>query len=228
MGFGKHSLIDYTTIDLYLPKVDRRTEAITHKVHLVDGLNAKMLIGMDIFQRVSITINIGNKQATIGSCNNIVLPLGLTPQVRNQFSQQILSDQNATIPPRSIGQVLARSKLPEGWDLLFKPLYTKPNVKVFVQIIDCGMKEILMKNNTNKTLVINEKTKLGRVVEYRADGYYKTHIDQVGTASTDPQRLTIRNLLAYNSHSGPSKSILENGITIYGNPGKVNKIAQIA
>ena len=187
-----------------------------------------MLIGMDILERESVTINTGNKRATIGSCNNIVLPLGLTTQVRNQFSQQILSDQNATIPPRSIGQVPVRSKLLEGWNLLFKLLYTKPNVKVFVQIIDCGMKKILIKNNTNKMPVINEKTKQGSVVEYRADSYYRAHIDLVGTASTDSQCLTIRNLLAYNSHSGPGKSILENGITIYGNPGKVNKIAQIA
>ena len=65
VGPGKHSLVDYTTIDLYLPRVNWRIAAITYKVHVVDGLKARMLIDMDILRRKSVTIDTGNKQATI-------------------------------------------------------------------------------------------------------------------------------------------------------------------
>ena len=51
-----------------------------------------MLIGMDIFGRKTVTINTSNKQATIGSCNDIVILLEVTPQIKNWFAQQILSD----------------------------------------------------------------------------------------------------------------------------------------
>ena len=83
IGPGKHSLVNYTTINLYLPRNNQHTAAITRKVHVVDRPKAQMLIGMDILVRESITIDTGNKQATIGSCNDIVIPFEVTPQVRN-------------------------------------------------------------------------------------------------------------------------------------------------
>ena len=83
VGPGKHSSVDYTTINLYLPKVNQCIAAITGKVHVVDRLKAKMLIGMDILGKKSVTINTGNKQATIGSCDDIVILFKVIPQVRN-------------------------------------------------------------------------------------------------------------------------------------------------
>ena len=85
-----------------------------------------------------------------------------------------------------------------------------------------------MENDTNRTLVINGKTKLGRVMEYEADECYRAHINAVSPAPADPQRSTIRNLLAYHSQIGPSKLTLKNGITIYRDLGILNKIVQIA
>ena len=80
---GKHSSVDYTTINLYLLKVNQCIAAITHKVHVVARLKAKMLIGMDILGKKSVTINIGNKQATIGGSDDIVIPFKVIPQVKN-------------------------------------------------------------------------------------------------------------------------------------------------
>ena len=55
-------------------------------MHKVDRLKIKMLIGIDILGNNSVTIDTNNKQATIGSCNNITIPLEVEPQVKNQFS----------------------------------------------------------------------------------------------------------------------------------------------
>ena len=73
-----------------------------------------------------------------------------------------------------------KSNFLEGWDLLFEPLYARPNVTVFAQKVNSIMKKILIKNDTNKIFVISGKTKLGKVVEYKADGCYKAHINTVG------------------------------------------------
>ena len=102
VGPGKHSSVNYTTIDIYFPGNKRRTTAIHQEVHMIDSLKAKMLIGMNIFGRKTVTIDTSNKQATIGSCNNIVIPLEVTHQIKNQFAQQILSVQNITTLPRTI------------------------------------------------------------------------------------------------------------------------------
>ena len=157
---GKHSLIDYATIDLSFPGNKRCTAAVHQEVHVVNGLKTKMLIGIDILSRKSFTIDIENKRATIGSCNNIVIPLEVAPQAQMQFTQQILANRNKIIPAKTLGQILIGSKLPEERDLFFEPSYAKPNVIVFPQIIDCEMTKILMRNNTVDVLTIAGKTQL--------------------------------------------------------------------
>ena len=183
-GFGpeKHSLVDYTTIDLYFSGNKHFIAAVHQEVHVVDGFKAKMLIGINILGRESFTINTKSRRATIKSCNNIVIPLEVAPQAQMQFTQQILANKDTTIPMKTLGQIPVQSKLREKKDLLFKPSYTKPHVTVFAQIVNCRMTEILMRNNTDNVLTIVGKTQLRRVVEYKTDACYQAHIDTVGTA----------------------------------------------
>ena len=212
VGPGKHSLVDYATIDLYFSGNNQRIAGINQEVHVVDRHKIKMLIGINTLGKESFTINIKNRRATIGSCKNIVIPLEVAAHAQMQFTQQILADKNMTIPARTLGQILVRSKLPEGRNLFFEPSYAKPNVTVFAQIVNCGMTKILTQNNTDNVLIIAGKTRLGRVVKYKVDACYRMHIDTVGTAPINPQCLTIRNRIACSSNINPST---------------VNKIAQI-
>ena len=125
---------------------------------MVDGLKAKMQISIDIFSRKNFTIDTGNKKATIRSSNNIVFLLEVAPQAQMQSTQQILANKNKTILARTLGQIPVQSKLPERRNLSFEPFYTKPNVTVFTQIVNCGMTKILMQNDTNNVLTIAGKT----------------------------------------------------------------------
>ena len=79
IGPRKHLSVNYATINLYFPGNEHCTATIHQEVHVVDSLKAKMLIGINILGRKSFTINIGNKKATIGSCNNVVIPLEVAP-----------------------------------------------------------------------------------------------------------------------------------------------------
>ena len=113
-----------------------------------------MLVGIDILGRKSFTIDTRNKKATIESCNNIVILLEVASQIQMQFTQQILADKDTTTPARTLKQIPVQNKLSEGSNHLFKPSYAKPNVTIFAQIVDCGMTEILMQNNTDNILTI--------------------------------------------------------------------------
>ena len=180
---------------------------------MIDGLKAKMPIGMDILKKKSFTNNTGNKQATIGSCNDIVIPLEVAPQAYMELIQQTLADKDTTIPAKTLGQIPIQSKLPEKRDFFFQPSYTKPNFTVFAQVVNCRMTDILMQNNTDNALIIAGKTWLEQVVEYKADACYRVHINTVGTAPINLQCLIIRNCIAYNNDTSLSTA---------------NKIAQIA
>ena len=125
-----------------------------------------MLIGINILSKKSFTINTKNKKATIESCDNIIIPLKVTPQAHTQFTQQILADKDTTLPAKTLGQIFIKSNLPEEKDPLLKLSYTKPNVTVFAQIIDCRMTKILMQNNIDNAVTIASRTQLEQVVEY--------------------------------------------------------------
>ena len=51
VGPGKHSLVDYATIDLYFPGNEQCTAGINQEVHMVDGLKTKMLISINMLGR---------------------------------------------------------------------------------------------------------------------------------------------------------------------------------
>ena len=78
-----------------------------------------------------------------------------------QLTQQILANQDTTIPAKTLGQIPVQSKLPERQNLFFEPSYPKPNVVIFAQIVYCGMTKILILNNTDNVLTIAGKTQLG-------------------------------------------------------------------
>ena len=117
VGPGKHSSINYATINLYFPGNECCTAAVHWEVHVVDGLKAKMLIGIDILGSKSFTINTGNKKATIRSCNNIIILLEVAPRAQMQFTQQILANRDTTIPAKILGQIPVQSKLLKGTNL---------------------------------------------------------------------------------------------------------------
>ena len=111
VGPEKHLLVDYATINLYFPGNEHCTIMIHQYVHVVNGFEAKMLINTDILGKESFTIDAGNR--TIKSYNNIFILLGVASRAQMQFTQQILANKDMTIPARTLGQILAQSKLPE-------------------------------------------------------------------------------------------------------------------
>ena len=57
----KHSLVGYTTIDLYFLENKCCTAAVHQEIHVVNSLKVKMLISIDILGRENFTIDTGNK-----------------------------------------------------------------------------------------------------------------------------------------------------------------------
>ena len=127
-----------------------------------------------------------------------------------------------------MGQVPVRSNLPEKWDLLFEPLYARPDVTIFAQKVNCSMKEILMRNDTDRILVIFGKATLGRVVEYKADECYKAHINTICKAPINLQRSALHDFMAFDSLAESNKTVLDNRTICYRDHDTVGKLAGVA
>lgn len=81
IGSDKHMTSEYVIVPIYLVGDDVEA-VVTREAHLVDGLCAKMLVGMDIMGPEQIDIITLKKQDVIGSCENAVISIKVHPQSR--------------------------------------------------------------------------------------------------------------------------------------------------
>lgn len=58
IGSTIHKCEEFAVINLYIPGKDGRTAKITHEVHLINNLKAKLLIEVDIMGSESIVTDI--------------------------------------------------------------------------------------------------------------------------------------------------------------------------
>ena len=90
------------------------------------------------------------------------------------------------------------------------------------------MTEIFLQNNTDNTLTIAGKTQLGQVFKYKANACYQAKIDTVGATAINVHCSALEDFMAFNILAKSIKTVLDNGITCYGNPGTMGKLAKVA
>ena len=168
---GSHSCKEYTRIDIY---VQGNPIALIHRdVHIVDGLKAKFLIGMDIIGPESIIINVQRRIAIIGSCSNAEIEISVTPRAKEKVNRCVKAKGHTTIPARShIAIPVHTMSLPNDRDLLFEPT-TQPNgIAIYAHIVNCQMTTEYAHNDTDSPATLFEDTPLGSVIEYEADACF--------------------------------------------------------
>ena len=83
IGPRSHKCNKYTTITLYIPGTVGNKPAIasiTHQLHIVDDLQAKVLVGIDILGPEQAIINIDRQKLTLPLYNDIQADLTITPK----------------------------------------------------------------------------------------------------------------------------------------------------
>ena len=81
IGNAKYTSTDYIILDIYIPGTLNSKDAtvhIYHKAYIINKLNAKLLIGIDILVLEDIYINFSKQTITIKSHDDILTPINLT------------------------------------------------------------------------------------------------------------------------------------------------------
>lgn len=230
LGATIHNSDQYAKVDIYLTGVDGRTAVITREAHIVNDLRAKMLVGIDVLATEGITMDLPRKIAVISSYANIKVPLTITTKSTNQVSKAILAKQRTIIPPHSnLAVAIIEPDLPDGRDFLFEPDCRQADAAVYAHIVDHMMSEVHVRNDSDFPLVVPRKSRMGQIVEYKAEDCYLATADDAVLASTSrrqPMRqgwikTAMRGLLAaaavfHTSMDGSLERKLPNGITVYG------------
>ena len=189
LGTATHDTNEYVLIPMYLPatKPDGTKVLcrIVREIHLVSNLKAHMLIGNDIVGPEQIVIDVSTSKATIGSC-------GATADIScRQRSQQYTRRAVHTKKALSIAAGAERfipvsefDKLPPERDFLFEPIQ-QANITLYAHIVDSKLHSVLAKNESNHTVQIPRKHRLGTVSELDYENVFFTeHFNDTAESAT--------------------------------------------
>ena len=204
VGQGTYRCNEFARLDIYLQ--GSPTALIHRDVHIVDGLKAKMLIGVDIIGSERIIIDVPRRIVIVGSCRNVKIPITVAPRAERRIKQQIKANNDVVVPPHAHLMIpIQQPELPPDRDLLFEPLEHVKGVAVYTHIVDCNMTAVQARNDTNTSVVLRKDTLLGTVVEYEVEGCYMADPDIAIFAAAGPNSKTMR---ARPSQSNPTGDVL--------------------
>ena len=179
IGSSKHLTAEYVvTPILFTGERDGKPmEArFMREAHIVQGLKAKMLLGIDVMGPEKFEMSLATKKLHIGSYN-VDVQISLKP--RGRHVQQVVSAISSTvIPPQSQATIqVHHAMLSFGRDFLFEPDDREYGLTLYAHIVDAGLFFIMAKNETEKPLRIPRNFRLGKIAEMHFDGCYHANAE---------------------------------------------------
>ena len=248
IGSDKHQTKEYLISPIFFPSKttngkDVLAKTAPREIHVVDGLRAGMLLGMDIMTPERMDLMLSQNKMKIGSCN--VETLIETRSHGPSMRRVVNALKETIIPPHTMATVrIHHLDLPDR-DFFFEPDDTE--LSIYSGLVDNEMSKILVKNDSARAVQISRNMRLGYVVEADIDGCY--HIasghDDVADLATrrpanehhehwiknifkqivDTPALTyfVENKDAIEISTSENDIVLNNGITVHkGDPDLIN------
>ena len=128
-GIGEriHHCSEYATFDLYISGSIHGQPAVTQisrGARIVEGLQANMLIGMDIIGPEGMSMVTPKWELHVSSCNNLIAPISITPRAA-RIQRVVCAKEETKIPPSSAAAIpiklRGKGTLPKGRNFLFDP-----------------------------------------------------------------------------------------------------------
>ena len=183
IGSHTHECNKYVVITVYIPGIVNDSPAIasiTHQLHVVDQLQAKILVGMDILGPEQAVLDIRQRQLTLPRCKNLQARLTVTPKLSRTTGKIVLAKELVTVPPNSVTpvpiQLKKKAYLPPNQDFLFQPVPQGLNLGQQggprAHIVDSNFAFVEVQNATDRPVVIPRRARLRSVTDYEEEGCY--------------------------------------------------------
>lgn len=175
IGTDKHATADYAILDLVIPGTDQAgkpVEAVlTREAHIVEGLKAKMLVGVDVMGPEEIDIFMAKKTAHLGSCG-VDVPIQVRPHTRNPVSRVVHVKSTVSIPPYSTAAIpIHHLQMPTSRDFLFEPS-SAIDLSLYAHLVDANLDGVLARNDTPNWVQVPRNLRLGAVTEVDYDNCF--------------------------------------------------------
>ena len=186
-----HQINEYVTLNVYLLSVNRQTAHIVSEFYLVNDLKVNMLVRTDILTAEKVTVRLQSKKLTavIESCQNITILLSVTTRFNTQINRTVTSNEYIMISSHSQIAVFitlfSEVELLNNRDLLFQFNNINTSFAVYAYIMNHIMSEVLIYNESDKSVILPQKTHSKQIVEYEADSCYSAHSDSLSLTATN-------------------------------------------
>ncbi|KAI1001141.1 hypothetical protein K3495_g7055 [Podosphaera aphanis] len=170
LGGMTHDASEFTIIDFYLPNTDGIIAHFRHEIHIVEGLDAKMLLGMDVSVPEGFILDFSPETLTLPYCSGMKVQI-LIKSIPSTPPMPVFVTKKTIVPPHSRKLVPVSPKkdykLPE-YDLIYEPIGNQA-FTAFPQIISGNCTSVLVQNETGLAVQVPEALLIGQIVETEAD-----------------------------------------------------------
>lgn len=153
-------LSSYVDLPVFFCSKTATTKVIV-EAYLVNGLNAQLLISVNVIIRKRFRIDFRTQQARINSCKGLTFLFAVLAKPGYRQACPVYTDCKVVVLPYSYIAVPAYVKgkaLPKQ-DYMFKGEY--PNVKLILSLVDAAFSQVKAVNNTDRPYIIKRKVRLG-------------------------------------------------------------------
>lgn len=140
------------------------------EIHLINDLKIKMLIDIDIMRSKRIQLNLNSRIMQIESCQNLVAAIDIFARSNANVKRVVRSRDRIVILSHTLYEISIKlKKLFNDRYFMFESDY-KQNLKikddVYAHIVNAQLFFIQVRNNINRSVVVQRHVRLDIIVEY--------------------------------------------------------------
>ena len=223
---GGHTSDTYVDIDLWLPCRAQDGSpvwaTVRREIHLVDHLEPRLLVGMDIIAAEGMVVDTEAQTATLPYCQNATFETATKRRAPEPFSpRDVRAATRTTVPAHTqvAVPVCFGSPLPiDGGDFSFDSRLDGSPVRGYHHVTDSNFDCVLVRNDSDQTQTIDAYAKVGRLTEWECAGGYAIDPQDHGMAALRPSDTMVDPHLETVHHTG---------VTVYGDPDAYRRFANV-
>ncbi|RDL33672.1 uncharacterized protein BP5553_08040 [Venustampulla echinocandica] len=167
IGDRQHNANQFTIIDFYLPTSTHIVAHFHREIHIVDDLDANVLLGLDIAVPEGWNIDLDAQVVTLPHCSGVKLPI-ITHAKGPASHTPIYTADVCKLQPHSRRMVKVSGhkgiplEFPVARDLIYQP-QQQDTVTTYAHLIDHTCSAVLVENNSEEIISLPANMLLGHV-----------------------------------------------------------------